>query len=161
MAHELHVTRARELSAADNRLWLEIRRVLHEYEPLRATRAPLVVDVAGGRVRLAGRTRSESLRLTAAYLVSFVSGVLAVDNEIVSDDMVIRAVADALADDPLTAPHVIQVNARYGEVTLVGEVSGPEVETRALELAGSVPLATGTRSELAIARPPAAAPSAI
>jgi len=156
MAHELHVTRARELTPADNRLWLEIRRVLHEYEPLRATRAPLVVDVDAGRVQLAGRTRSEALRLTAAYLVSFVRGVTAVHNDIVSDDMVVLAVADALADDPLTAPHVVQVNARYGAVTLVGEVTSPEVERRALELAESVPFATAARSELAIVRPPVA-----
>ena len=61
--------------------------------------------------------------------------------------MVILAVANALADDPLTAPHVIQVSARYGEVTLVGEVGSPQIEARALELAGSVPLVTTARSE--------------
>jgi osmotically-inducible protein OsmY len=138
---------------ANRRLMLEVERVLREYEPLRASRAPIVAEVSGGRVRLTGRTRSEALRIIAGYIVSFVSGVEAIDNEILSDDQVIRAVADALAADPLTAPQVLRVNCRYGEVLLVGEVPHPDAEARALQIASDVPGVEGVTSEIATVRP--------
>jgi osmotically-inducible protein OsmY len=153
VAHEYIESARRALAPHDERLLLALRRVLWDYEPLRATRAPLVLDVQDGRVRLEGRTRTEALRVIAGYLVSFVPGVVAVDNAIVSDDQVIRAVADALAADPLTAPHVIRVSARYGEVTLAGEVTSAEAEARAVELARAVPGVTEVRSDLARVRP--------
>jgi osmotically-inducible protein OsmY len=137
----------------DRRLTLEVERVLREYEPLRASRAPLIAEVFGGRVRLLGRTRSLALRIIAGYIVSFVPGVEAIDNEVLSDDQVIRAVADALAADPLTAPQVLRVNCRYGEVRLVGEVFSPDAVARALQIASGVPGVEGVTSEIAIVRP--------
>jgi hypothetical protein len=131
----------------------EVRDVLWDYEPLRATRAPLTLDADAGRVRLGGRTRTEALRLLAGYLVSYVEGVVAVENAIVSDDMVQRAVADALAADPVTAPHCLQVAVRYGEVRLIGAVTDPSAAPRAVEIARTVPTVVAAASEIATIRP--------
>lgn len=152
MAHQFIEAPPGERAPADNRLFLAVRKKLWDYEPLRATRAPLTADVHEGRVRLGGRTRSEALRLIAAYLASFVPGVLEIENEIVSDDQVIRGVADALASDPVTAAHCIRVNARYGDVLLEGEVTSPQAELRAVEIAASVPMVVGARSDLSVVR---------
>jgi osmotically-inducible protein OsmY len=141
----------------DRRTRLDVERVLREYEPLRASRAPISAEVSAGRVRLTGRARTEALRIIAGYIVSFVDGVEAIDNDVVSDDQVIRAVADALAADPLTAPHVLQVNCRYGTVRLIGEVTSPEAEGRAREIAAAIPTVDEVRSEVAIVRPRQAA----
>ena len=161
MAHQGMDAPVRALGPDAQRVVFELERALHEYEPLRATRAQISVDVEGGRVRLRGRTRTEALRLIAGYLASFGRGVSEIQNELVSDDQVIRAVADALAADPLTAPHVLQVDCRYGDVTLTGEVDAAEAEARAVELARQVPTVTAVRSAIARVKPhPTAAPSA-
>jgi osmotically-inducible protein OsmY len=160
VAHQFIDPPARDLAEPDYRLFLQVQRTLWDYEPLRATRAPLLVDVEAGHIRLAGRTRTEALRLISAYLVSFIPGVVQVDNEIVSDDQVVREVADALASDPLTAPYVLRLTARYGEVEISGEVTSGEAEVRAVELARSVPIVNGVRSEISIVRPRAARPTA-
>jgi len=99
-----------------------------------------------------GRTRTEALRLLAAYLVSHVKGVTAVENAIVSDDMVQRAVADALAADPLTAPHCLQIAVRYGEVRLLGEVTSLDASERAALIARSVPVVLGVTNEVSVVR---------
>jgi osmotically-inducible protein OsmY len=152
MAHQFIEAPIHDLSDSEESLFYEVRRVLWDYEPLRSTRAPLAVEVSGSVVTLSGRTRTEALRLIGGYLVSFVSGVTEVRNQLVSDDQVIRAVADALALDPLTAPDIIQVNARYGEVVLLGTVTSGEANERAVEIARGVPSVNGVRSELAIVR---------
>ncbi len=153
MAHQFVEAVPSDLSVDEKRIYLEVHQVLWNYEPIRATRAPLSVDVSAGRVTLSGRTRTESLRLLGAYISSFVPGVTAVVNEIVSDDQVIRAAADALAADPLTAPHVLQVNARYGDVTLLGSVTSPEAEIRATQLVGALDIVSTVRSDVSIVRP--------
>jgi osmotically-inducible protein OsmY len=150
MAHQFIEAPVHELSNSEEALFHEVRRVLWDYEPLRSTRAPIAIEVRGGEVTLLGRTRTEALRLLGGYLVSFVPGVTEVKNQVVSDDQVIRAVADVLAADQLTAPHVVQVNARHGEVTLRGQVSSLEAEARAVELARAVPLVSGVQSDLAV-----------
>jgi len=152
MAHQFIEIPARSLSQTERHLLGEVRDALWEYEPLRATRAPLTLEVEAGAVRVGGRTRTEALRLLAAYLVSHVKGVTAVENAIVSDDMVQRAVADALAADPLTAPHCLQIAVRYGEVRLLGEVTNLDASERAAQIARSVPIALGVTNEVSVVR---------
>jgi osmotically-inducible protein OsmY len=140
-------------SEVEDRVLQEALRALREYEPLRATRAPIDIAVSGGRVVLRGATRTEALRLIAGYLVSYVEGISAIDNQIVSDDQVVRAVADALAADPKTEPHIIQVSSRHGDVVLSGDVPDLETEQIATERASAVPIAASVRSNLSIVRP--------
>jgi osmotically-inducible protein OsmY len=154
MAHQFIEAPTHDLTESEDTLFHAVRRVLWDFEPLRSTRAPLAVEVRGGKVTLTGRTRTEALRLLGGYLVSFVEGVTEVDNRVVSDDQVIRAVADVLAADALTSPAVVQVTARHGEVTLRGEVTSVEAASRALELARTVSLASGVHSDLAVIRDP-------
>jgi osmotically-inducible protein OsmY len=88
-------------------------------------------------------------------------------NELVADPDVIRAVADALAQDERTAPYVIRVEARHGVVMLRGQVASEAIQDASTAIASGVPLVAAVRNQLtiggdprpavALARPTAAA----
>ena len=71
-----------------------------------------------------------------------------VSNELIADPEVVRAVADALAQDERTAPYVLRVEARHGIVFLRGDIASESVEQAAVEVASSVPLVASVRSAL-------------
>ena len=149
---------------SDKRLFMELRRRLWEYEPLRATRPKLEIDVSGGSVRLSGRVRTLAMKEIAGYICRRAEGVGALSNELISDTEVIQQVATALALEPELAPLCIRVDAREGVVTLSGELPSAEFEQRAIEAAGRTPVVAGVTSELVVRRyapsptaPPAAA----
>ena len=73
--------------------------------------------------------------MIAQVLVRRMEDVGSVTNELVADPEVIRAVADALAQDERTAPYVIRVDSRHGIVTLRGEVPSDAVQDAASEIA--------------------------
>jgi osmotically-inducible protein OsmY len=73
-----------------------------------------------------------------------------VANELIADPEVIRAVADALAQDERTAPYVVRVDSRHGIVTLRGEVPSEAVRDVAVEIAAQVPLVSSVRTQLVI-----------
>jgi hypothetical protein len=96
----------RALERAEKKLYTRVRRVLWDYEPLRASHAEIFIDVEGDQVGLRGRVRTLPQKLIANVLVERMTDVGAVSNELIADPDVVRAVADALAQDERTAAYV-------------------------------------------------------
>jgi osmotically-inducible protein OsmY len=141
----------RQLDRAEKKLYTQVRRVLWDYEPLRASHAEIFIDVQGDRVALRGRVRTLPQKIIASALVErLLNGVGSVTNALIADPEVVRAVADALAQDERTAQYVIRVEARHGIVTLRGEVPSEAVQQAALSNAKDVPLVSAIRNELTV-----------
>jgi osmotically-inducible protein OsmY len=140
----------RNLARAEKKLYTRIRRVLWDYEPLRASHAEIFIHVEGDGARLTGRVRTMPQKIIAEVLVKRVPDVGAVVNELIADPEVVRAVADALAQDERTAAYVIRVDSRHGIVTLRGEVPSEAVQQAALDVAARVPLVSSVRNQLSI-----------
>jgi len=147
-----------DLPEADRQVLDAIRKVLLDYEPLRATRPVLDVSVRDGLVHLHGRVRTSAIKEIAELLVHQLPVVRAVRNDLVADPEVIRAVADAFADDPEVGPACPIVDCRDGVVILIGEVPSEGAARRAVERASNVPIVGSVTSHLRIA-PPALAHS--
>jgi osmotically-inducible protein OsmY len=124
--------------------------VLWEYEPLRASHAEIDIAVAAQSVRLRGRVRTLPQKLIATVLVERMTDVDEVINELIADPEVVRAVADALAQDERTAAYVIRVEARHGVVVLRGEVPDEVVQQAAIDIAALVSLVSSVRNALTI-----------
>jgi osmotically-inducible protein OsmY len=140
----------RELQRSEKKIYTRVRRVLWDYEPLRASHAEIYIDVDGDQVRLRGRVRTDPQKLIAGMLVERMSEVGGVVNELIADPDVIRAVAYALAEDERTAPYVVRVDARHGVVTLRGEVASAAIQQAATEIASSVPVVVTVHNQLTV-----------
>jgi osmotically-inducible protein OsmY len=152
MAHEI-IRLDDDLPEADRSLLELIRKVLLDYEPLRATRPVLDVTIEGGLVHLRGRVRTSAIKEIAELLVHQIQGVRAVRNDLVADPDVVRAVADAFAADPEVGPACPIVEARDGVVILVGDVPSESVARRALEIASNVPIVASVNSHVTVRAP--------
>jgi osmotically-inducible protein OsmY len=139
-----------ELQKHEKKLFTRVRRVLWDYEPLRASHAEIFIDIHGDAVQLRGRVRTLPQKIIAEMLVRRMTDVGSVTNTLMADPEVIRAVADALARDERTAAYVIRVDSRHGIVTLRGEVPSEAVQNAALEIAAQVPLVASVRNQLVI-----------
>jgi osmotically-inducible protein OsmY len=135
-------------------VYTRVRRVLWDYEPLRASHAEIFIDVHDDEVRLRGRVRTMPQKLIASSLVERMTEVGSVVNELIADPEVVRAVADALAQDDRTGAYVIRVDSRHGVVTLRGEVASEGVQQAAIQIASSVPLVNIVRTQLTIGGDP-------
>ena len=144
----------RELERGEKKTYTRVRRVLWDYEPLRASHAEIFIDVEGDRVVLRGRVRTMPQKLIAAVLVERMPEVSSVANELVADPEVVRAVADALAQDERTAAYVIRVDARHGAVSLRGEVPSDAVHAAAAAIASALPTVATVRNFLTIGGEP-------
>jgi osmotically-inducible protein OsmY len=140
----------RELQRSEKKIYTRVRRVLWDYEPLRASHAEIYIDVDADEVRLRGRVRTEPQKQIASMLVERMPEVGAVVNDLIADPDVIRRVADALAQDERTAAYVIRVDARHGAVILRGEVASEAIQLAATEIASSVPLVATVRNQLTV-----------
>jgi osmotically-inducible protein OsmY len=144
----------RALERSEKKTFTRARRVLWDYEPLRASHAEIYIDVHGDHVRLSGRVRTMPQKLIASMLVERMPEVSSVTNELIADPEVVRAVADALAQDARTAAYVIRVDARHGVVTLRGEVASETVQDAAILIAANVPVVNSIRNQLTIGGDP-------
>src|SRR5260370_16273818 len=99
-------------------MYSRVRRVLWDYEPLRASHAEIFIDVAGDAVRLRGRVRTMPQKLIAGVLVERMAEVRVVSNNLIADPDVVRAVADALAQDERTPPSLLPLESPPGLLTL-------------------------------------------
>jgi osmotically-inducible protein OsmY len=140
----------RELQKHEKKLYTRVRRVLWDYEPLRASHAEIFIDVDHQLVRLRGRVRTLPQKLIAEALVRRMTDVDGVTNELIADPEVVRAVADALAQDERIAPYVPRVDARHGIVTLRGELPTEDLQAVAVEIASRVPQVSSVRNQLAV-----------
>jgi osmotically-inducible protein OsmY len=149
----------------DKRLFMELRRVLWDYEPLRSTRPRVDLDVTHGTVRLNGRVRTLAMKEIVGYMVRRTEGVGVLRNDLISDTEVVQQVADVLARDPDLGPLCIRVDVREGVATLTGELPDAALEERAIQMARTAPGAADVVSELVVRRrerpPTAPAPGAI
>jgi osmotically-inducible protein OsmY len=144
----------RALERSEKKIYTRVRRVLWDYEPLRASHAEIYIDVQRDAVRLRGRVRTLPQKLIAGVLVERMTDVRAITNELIADPDVVRAVADALAQDDRTAAYVIRVDARHGVVTLRGEVPAESIQAAAVKLAADVGLVNSVRDQLTIGGDP-------
>jgi osmotically-inducible protein OsmY len=144
----------RDLERAERKIYTRVRRVLWDYEPLRASHAEIFIDVDGDHVRLRGRVRTLPQKLIANALVERMPEVGSVTNNLIADPEVVRAVADSLAQDDRTAAYVIRMDSRHGVVTLRGEVASTEVADAAMQIASAVPLVQTARNQLTIGGAP-------
>jgi osmotically-inducible protein OsmY len=140
----------RELQKHEKKLYTRVRRVLWDYEPLRASHAEIFIDIDHQTVRLRGRVRTLPQKLIAEALVRRLTDVDSVANELIADPEVVRAVADALAQDERIAAYVPRVDARHGIVTLRGELPTEDLHAVAVEVASRVPLVSSVRNQLAV-----------
>jgi osmotically-inducible protein OsmY len=145
-----------DLPEADRRVLSVIRKTLLDYEPLRATRPLLEVTVRDGLVHMRGRVRTSAIKEIAELLVFQLAPVRAVRNDLVSDPEVVRAVADAFAEDPDLGPACPVIEARDGVVIIIGDVPDEDVARRGVEIATAVPLVASVNSFLRVAPPPPA-----
>jgi len=139
-----------DLSDRDAELVTRVRKALWTYEPLRASRPSLDLEVDGGRVTLGGRMRTLAMKEISEYLLRRLDGVNAVRNDVVADPEVIQSVADALALDPELGPLCVRVDAREGAVVLIGDVPNESVADRALDIAGRVATVDSVSSRMVI-----------
>jgi osmotically-inducible protein OsmY len=144
----------RDLARAEKRIYTRVRRVLWDYEPLRASHAEIFIDVEGARVRLRGRVRTLPQKLIAEVLVRRMDEVSSLTNELIADPEVVRSVADALAQDERTAAYIIRVDARHGIVILRGEVPSEAVQQAAIETTAAIPTVHSVRNQLTIGGEP-------
>jgi osmotically-inducible protein OsmY len=144
----------RDLARAEKRIYTRVRRVLWDYEPLRASHAEIFIDVEGARVRLRGRVRTLPQKLIAEVLVRRMEEVGSLTNELIADPEVVRSVADALAQDERTAAYIIRVDARHGIVILRGEVPSEAVQQAAIETTAAIPTVHSVRNQLTIGGEP-------
>jgi len=100
----------------------------------------LAVDVRDQRVRLRGYVSERAQAERAAQLAAAVPGVLAVEQQIVSDDDLAQAVSRAIGQDPTTAAARVQVRSRFGRVEIGGLAADPKtvhaIEDVAIRVAG-------------------------
>jgi osmotically-inducible protein OsmY len=145
----------------DKRLFLNVRSELWEYEPLRASRPVIELEVHHGTVRIGGRVRTLAMKEIVGYICQRIDGVGVVRNELVSDTEVMRNVADALALDDALGPLCLIVDVRGGVVTLTGDLPDAALEQRALNAAQAAPGVLDVISDLVVRRPerPATAPA--
>jgi osmotically-inducible protein OsmY len=141
---------SRELQKHEKKLYTRVRRVLWDYEPLRASHAEIFIDVQATGVQLRGRVRTLPQKIIAEMLVKRMSDVGTVTNMLIADPEVVRAVADDLSVDERTAPYVIRIDSRHGVVTLRGEVPSEAVQNAAIEIAARVPLVGSVRTQLVV-----------
>jgi len=139
----------RELERDEKRIYTRVRRVLWDYEPLRASHAEIFIEVQGSAVRLRGRVRTSPQKLIAGALVERMPETDIVINELIADPDVVREVAFALGSDPRTAPYVLRVDSRHGTVTLRGEVPNESVVQAATDIATAVPTVSSVRTQVA------------
>jgi osmotically-inducible protein OsmY len=156
------------VAESDRELAVNVRKVLLDYEPIRATKPPLEIDVQEGRVHLKGRMRTLAMKEIAEYKIMRLEGVRALRNDVLTDPEVIRRVTDALAADPELGPLCIQVDARYGNVVLAGRIPSGAAADRAMQIAATVPgvenvvsrMRIGEQSASAAGRPADSSPTA-
>lgn len=144
---------ARQLVGDEKRLYVQARRALWDYEPLRASHAQILIEVQGRMLRLSGRVRTLAQKVLAEAYVKRLPGVSAVTNELIADAEVIRSVADALARDPRIAPYVLRVSAHHGAALLEGDVPDDATRRAAVEVAATAPLASSVRERLTLGAP--------
>ena len=99
----------------------------------------LGVDVRDQQVRVRGYVSERAQAERAAAMAAAVPGVLQVQQQIVSDDDLARAVSQAIGQDPATAAARVEVRSRFGRVEIEGWAPDPKTIQAIEDVATRVP----------------------
>jgi osmotically-inducible protein OsmY/sporulation protein YlmC with PRC-barrel domain len=100
--------------------------------------AHLHATVKDGRATLRGHVKRAVSKTQAGAAVQAIPGITAVTNQLVADDELTIAVAQALGNDPQTQHEHIQVNVQHGVVYLGGAIARPQIRAVAGQKAASI-----------------------
>jgi osmotically-inducible protein OsmY/sporulation protein YlmC with PRC-barrel domain len=129
---------------SDSDLAVEVRRRLGRLPPVAQFEDRTIrVSVTDGIVTLTGHVTSRLRATQVAATAAAVPGALGVDDRLVCDDELERAVAAALAADPRTRLCTLDPEVRHGVVTLSGRAPDAATAEAAAEVAASVPAVRG------------------
>jgi hypothetical protein len=150
------------LGDADMELLYRVCEAIGHYEPIRISGSTLRLSLHDGAVVLAGRVRSDPLKILAERLAASAVGGRPFVNELISDAAVTVAVATALALDARTSLAPVFVETNLGQVTLYGDAPSAAMVTAATEVASAVPgVATVTNYLVARAAPAPPTPAEV
>ncbi|SRR5581483_3968772 len=148
------------LSDAERVALYHVASAIERYEPIRASGSLLRLSLRQGTTVLAGRVRSQPLKIMAERLAATAAAGRPFTSEVVSDADVTVAVATALALDARTNLVPVFVETSLGNVILAGDVPSAEMAAAAVEIAGAVPGVASVTSKLTVkATPPPPTPA--
>ncbi len=139
-------------SATDLQLTTAIRDALTQYTPTRIWEQRIEISAHEGEVTLLGITRNRSAKQTAERIARQVKGVSKLQNQIIADDDVEVALAQALAADAQTCnsfPGII-VGVVFGVAYLKGTVTSNQIKQAASQVANQVPGVQRVSNELIV-----------
>jgi osmotically-inducible protein OsmY len=139
---------------SDEQLAAAVRRAFDRCERLRnLQRAGETIDVQvqGGMVTLAGNVGDLTIKQMSGQVAVGVPGVRGVRNQLVCDDDIDVAVAQALAAGAELRTCALRVRTLHGVVHLDGMVPSARLWTKAALIARSVPGVREVRNEVAVA----------
>jgi osmotically-inducible protein OsmY len=145
---------AKPLYLPDEEVQQAVYDALKAVGPLRYTALRQVeVEVRNGVARLSGHVPTELHRQEAVQVAAAPPGVVKVEDELMTDERLVRAVAVAMLPHPELQPSKITISANLGTVILEGELDSPrEVELAAI-VAASIPGVTNVENRLRVRRP--------
>jgi osmotically-inducible protein OsmY len=128
----------------DRAIASDVSQALWRDEVLRAIDAEAIdAVVRDGIVTLRGYVSTAANKKRADRAARSVPGVLEIDNQLVTDEEVVIAIAQALARDERTREPRIFVSAKHGVVVLNGRTETAETRAAAEEVAAIVPSVRG------------------
>lgn len=136
------------LGGAERELLYAVRDSIDRYEPIRACGSCLELRWRDGTVVVAGRVRSQPLKVMAERLAAAATRGRPLVSELISDADVVIAVATALALDGRTNLVPVYVESSLGIVRLSGSVPSAAMAAAAAEIASAVPGVAEVRNEL-------------
>jgi osmotically-inducible protein OsmY/sporulation protein YlmC with PRC-barrel domain len=128
----------------DDALAAEVQGALWSDEILRNTDYNEIgVSVENGILRLQGHVNSKRNRIRAEEAAGSIPGVLGVQNDLILDQDVANAVAQALGNDEHTRFAKVSVGVHHGFITLNGHVDRADTREAAEAIAATIPQARG------------------
>jgi osmotically-inducible protein OsmY len=106
---------------------------------LRGVQRSVTIDVEDQVVTLLGYVSDQSEAEEVARIVRSVPAVLQLDRQLITDDDLARAVADAIRSDPGTRSAAVQVSAHHGTVDIGGAVPDPATARKLEAVVSKVP----------------------
>jgi osmotically-inducible protein OsmY len=132
-------------------LVIEVNRALREEAMVHGAEIKGIhVSAHNGFINLMGYVPDSGQKARAENAARQISGVLKVENYLVADEDLKRAVASAISQIPGNLVDGISVSAQNGFIVLSGDVSSVEARMAAEELAGNVPQIRGVLNTLQV-----------
>jgi osmotically-inducible protein OsmY len=144
---------ARPVYLPDDEVQQAVYDALRAVGPLRYTALRQVdVEVRNGVARLSGHVPNELHRQEAVRVAAATPGVVRVEDELLSDEQLVKAVAVAMLPHPELQPSRITIRANLGTVILEGELDSPREVELAATVATAVPGVTSVDNRLRVRR---------